>query len=450
MRQFRDSQLPLSRQPSGHQHSQELAMISRILDENPEMLAPVHRDLVGAADESVGRDGLSAEQVLRIALLKQIHRLSYRELEFHLGDSAAFHQFARLKLGPVPCFGTLQANIKRIRAQTWESIHGVLMGHAVRLGVEDGQKIRADCTSVEAPIHEPSDSSLLYDCVRVLTRTMQRIRERVPSLRSGLCDHTRRAKRRAQAICYARRKHDLRELYRDLLRVTDWTRGYASEMLAELLSPSAPEVEGLAYQLQHDLALTERVIDQTQRRVLGGETVPAHEKVVSIFEPHTDILVKGRRDVLYGHKVCLTGGASSLIVDCVIEEGNPADATLVDRTLERQIELFGRAPRQACFDGGFASKANIATAKALGVEDIAFHKKRGIAISEMVRSAWVFRSLKNFRAGIEGCISTLKRVFGLDRCTWRGKGSFHSYVWASVTSFNLVVLARHCLAREHG
>ena len=167
----------------------------------------------------------------------------------------------------------------------------------------------------------------------------------------------------------------------------------------------------------------------------------------SIFEPHTDIVVKGQRDVSSGHKVYLSGGRSSLVLDCVIEAGNPPDSQLLERTLERHIALFGKAPRQACFDGGFASKANVERAKALGVEDITFHRKAGITIAEMVRSAWVFRRLRDFRSGIEGVISTLKRAFQMDRCTWRGLESFKDYVWSCVTSFNLIVLVRHRLAQ---
>jgi IS5 family transposase len=192
----------------------------------------------------------------------------------------------------------------------------------------------------------------------------------------------------------------------------------------------------------------DQVLDQTQRRVIDGEKVPSGEKIVSIFETHTDIIVKDNRETRYGHKVCLTGGKSSLVLDCVIEEGNPADSTLVERTLARHIDLFGEAPRQAAFDGGFASKENIETAKTLGVEDIAFHRKSGLEITEMARSAWVFRRLRDFRSGIEGCISTLKRAFQMGRCNWRGLESFRSYVWSSVTSFNLIVLARHLLTRE--
>jgi IS5 family transposase len=111
------------------------------------------------------------------------------------------------------------------------------------------------------------------------------------------------------------------------------------------------------------------------------------------------------------------------------------------------MALFGEAPRQACFDGGFATKANVQRAKEMGVKDIAFHRKAGIEISEMVRSAWVFRRLRDFRSGIEGCISTLKRAFQMSRCTWRGLQSFKAYVWSCVTSFNLIGLARYRLSK---
>ncbi len=188
------------------------------------------------------------------------------------------------------------------------------------------------------------------------------------------------------------------------------------------------------------------MIDQTRRRVLEGEQVPASEKLVSLFEPHTDIIVKDRRDTLYGHKVFVTAGASGLILDCVVEAGNPADATMALPMLERQDALYGRPPRQAAMDGGFASKENLKDAKALGVEDMCFQKKRGLKVSEMTRSSWVYKRLRDFRAGIEGLISFLKRAFGLDRCTWRGAESFATYVQASVLAANLLTLARHLLA----
>jgi IS5 family transposase len=180
--------------------------------------------------------------------------------------------------------------------------------------------------------------------------------------------------------------------------------------------------------------------------VLGGESVPAGEKIVSIFEPHTDIIVKDRRETFYGHKICLTAGASGIVTDVVVEHGNPADSTLAVRMIERQRELYGRAPRQVSFDGGFTSKDNLAAIKQLGVEDVAFSKGRGLAIVDMVKNSWVYRCLRNFRAGVEGIISFLKRSFGLSRCSWSGLASFKAYVWGSVLACNLLIVARHMIA----
>ena len=175
---------------------------------------------------------------------------------------------------------------------------------------------------------------------------------------------------------------------------------------------------------------------------MHGEKVPAADKLVSLFEPHSDIIVKSRRQVSYGHKLNLASGASGLILDIVVEQGNPADAERFVPMVDRQIAIYGRPPRQLAADGGFASTGNLAAAKNKGVEDVAFHKKCGLAITDMVKSRWVYRRLRNFRAGIEASISCLKRAYGLGRCTWKGLEHFKSYVWAAVVAHNLAVLAR--------
>ncbi len=446
MRQFQEVQLSLTPTWGPHQHTRELQMAARILDAHPEAGALVQRDLLQGHRSDRGRPGLSGDQVLRIALLKQIHGVSYRELEFHLQDSAAFRSFVGLRFEERPSHQALQSNVKRIRPETWEAIHRVLIGFARETGIERGQTIRGDTTVVDAAIHEPADSSLLWDCVRVATRLMHRMAKRRPSLRKLFSDHTRRAKRRAYTIKFHRRRKDMVRQYRDLIRVAQAVRADAVAVVHK--AAGVESLQPIVTELQALLRRMDPVLDQTQRRVIDGEKVPSTEKIVSIFEAHTDIIVKDNRETRYGHKICLTGGRSSLVLDCVIEEGNPADSTLIERTLERHIDLFGEAPRQAAFDGGFASKQNVETAKALGVEDIAFHRKSGLEITDMVRSAWVFRRLRDFRSGIEGCISTLKRVFQMGRCNWRSLDSFRSYVWCSVTSFNLIVLARHLLTRE--
>jgi IS5 family transposase len=162
----------------------------------------------------------------------------------------------------------------------------------------------------------------------------------------------------------------------------------------------------------------------------------------SLFEPHADIIVKGARDVQYGHKLNLVTGRSGLILDVVVETGNPADAERFLPMLERQIAHCGVPPRQVAADGGYASQDNLTTAKALGVTDVAFHKKRGLTVEDMVKSRWVYRKLRNFRAGIEAGISCLKRAYGLARCTWRGLDHFKTYIWSAVVAHNLVLVAR--------
>jgi IS5 family transposase len=235
--------------------------------------------------------------------------------------------------------------------------------------------------------------------------------------------------------------------YQELIAITAGACEEALEAAAWLEKKHSANVSAtrMTAQLRHFEELGRRVIDQTERRVLRQESVPASEKIVSIFEWHTDIIVKSRRETEYGHKICLAGGASGLITDCVIERGNPADSTLTTRMLDRHIALFGNAPEQVALDGGFTSRSNLEEAKARGVKDVAFSKRRGIAISEMARSEATYRTLRRFRAGIEGQISFLKRVVGLERCTWSGMRSFDAYVLSSVATANLLLLARFAL-----
>jgi IS5 family transposase len=188
--------------------------------------------------------------------------------------------------------------------------------------------------------------------------------------------------------------------------------------------------------------LAARVVSQTERRVLMGEQVPASEKIVSIFEEHTDIIVKDRRDTYFGHKVCLTGGASNLIIDCVITDGNPADSTLTEQMIDRQKDIYGRYPLKVALDGGFASKQNLEKAKEKKIKDVCFARKRGLEVEDMCRSEWVYKRLRRFRAGIEAGIPWLKRCFGMARCMWKCLYSFKSCVWASIVSANLLMIAR--------
>jgi IS5 family transposase len=259
-------------------------------------------------------------------------------------------------------------------------------------------------------------------------------------------NHTRRAKRRMLGIQYAQNKKQRKQHYRDLLKVTQDTVGYAQNCIDILQHHHDAVAMAVSEDLKGTVYLALGVMDQTEKRVLHGLSVPAAQKVVSIFEPHTDVLVKDRRDTFYGHKIYLSGGGSNLICDCVIEDGNPADSQLVEKMLNRHNEIYGQYPLKVAFDGGFASKENLKTAKGMKIKDICFSKKRGLQVEDMCRSQWVYNRLRRFRAGIESGISWIKRCFGFARCTWKGLRSFKSYVWASIVSANLLVIARKQIA----
>jgi transposase, IS5 family len=448
MRKKRTAQASIYEVFAAHELGRELQAMSDWLDAHREVLDPVMGDLRCRGVKPTGRSGLSAESVLRCALLKQHRQLSYEELAFHLQDSASFQAFARLPLHWCPKKSALQRVIAAIRPHTWERINRALMASAREERLEPGKRVRIDSTATDAPIHAPSDSHLLWDGVRVLVRLLKAASDLPGAPQFNYVNHARVAKKRARAIWYTRGANKRRPLYRDLLKITRATLADIEAVHGRLEQAGALGVrfEGWLAQVNYYKPLIERVISQTERRVFDGETVPASEKVLSLFEPHTDIIVKGAREVQYGHKLNLVSGRSGMIVDLVIENGNPVDSQRFIAMLERHNAHYGSMPRQVAADGGYASPGNLRDAKAAGVEDVAFHKKRGLAIEEMVKSKWVYRRLRNFRAGIEAGISCLKRAYGLARCTWKGLEHFHAYVWSAVLAYNLSVFARHRLA----
>lgn len=449
MRQKRNPQMSLFMTTVRTQIGKELEQMSRILDETPELLQVVFDDLITAKRADTGRQGLTAEQVLRCALLKQYRQLSYEELAFHLDDSAAFRRFARLEMNHFPCKSILQENIKAISEQAWEKIHQLLIGYAVTHKIEKGRKVRLDSTAIETDIHHPTDSTLLADGIRMITRWLKAGKTLSPAPNYQYSNHNRVVKKRAMTILNSRKEATRQAAYQDLLHYAETVVSYALPAIAGLRTYQGVDrlkAQDLAAKLERAVGLLGKVIDQTRRRVIHGEAVPASEKIVSLFEDHSDIIVKGQRDTTYGHKVFLTGGASTLILDCLIESGNPADSDRYQTLVERQQQLLGRMPRQVSADGGFASKDNLTFAKANQVKDAVFAKRRGLSVLAMAKSNWVYKQLRNFRAGIEAGISTLKRAFGLDRCSWAGWAGFKQYVWSSVVSYNLLAMARIRLA----
>ena len=448
MRQKSEPQLELFHTMPRTEIGRELEAMSRILHENPGVLDLVYKDLIGLKDAETGRRGMTAEQTLRSAILKQYRELTYEELAFHLDDSSAFRAFARLNRGQHLQTSALQENIKAISKETWEEIIKTFVRYAAEKGIEKGRTIRVDSTATETNVHYPQDSRLIEDCIVVIIRLLAAGKELNPVPCYSYSDHQRVVTKRVQKIRDTKKEEVRAKCYKDLLGIATQVRGYASKAIDALQTyENRDEVERirariLAEELERMLGLFDKVMDQTRRRVIDEEKVPAREKVFSVFECHTDIIDKGNRETVYGHKLFLTTGQSGLILDCVVERGNPADTSLFLPLMDRQKEIYGRAPRQAAADGGFASAENLNAAKERGIKDVAFAKRKGLSVLEMVKSQWVYKKLRNFRAGIEAGISTLKRAFGLSRCTWTGWEGFCQYVGSAVASFDLLLLAR--------
>ncbi len=437
MRETHTAQASIFQTATDHEIAHELKRMSDWLDAHPELLDRVAEDLQSGGGSARGRSGMTIDSILRCAILKQYRQVDYRTLAFYLRDSVSFIEFARLDCRQAPSKSTLQALISAIRATTWEALQRCLLADARVQDVERGDVIRVDATATDTAILAPSDSGLLYDAVRVMVRLLKTARS---FGEVEFHNHQRKAKRRRVAIMYARTNVQRRPLYAALLRVTLDTLAYLDD--AHKVLEKQLDAQAWCARVQRIRPLIMQVIAQTQRRVIDGERVPAADKIVSLFEPHTDIIVKGQREVQYGHKLTLSSGASGLVLDVIVEDGNPADSVCLMPLLQRHISHYGQAPRDLAADGGYASAANLADAKSLGVAHVAFHKPVGLTVEAMTGDRWLYNKLRRFRAGIEAMISYLKRCFGLSRCNWKGLDHFKAYVHSAVFTHNLVVLTR--------
>jgi len=442
MRETRVAQISIFENYSEHEFGTRLKKLSCLLDEHPEILTLLERDLIDKTCAAVGCNGLTVETIFRCLLLKQQLRVSYEQLAFHLSDSMSYRSFVRLPDDVSPSRSGLQSTIRRITPVTLERIHQVLAVDWFKNGDISLERIRIDSTVVKSNIAPPSDSQLLNDGVRVLSRYLAKSRE-MTGIKIRFTDQRKASKSLAFRIFNAKNAvkevlyPDILKLVRVVLRQID--RGLMQVREDAVLSDVTQQwIDNVTH--YRDLVL--KVVDQTERRVINKESVPSLEKIVSLFEPHTDIIVKGFRDTQYGHKVNLGSDKNGFITYFSIEDGNPADKELFMPVLFSCQENFDCLPDSTVADGGYASKDNVLKGRALGVERVVFHKRVGISYHEMGVKRKTFERLRNFRAGVEGNISELKRAFGAGKATWKGHDGFKAFVWSSVISYNLVRMAR--------
>jgi IS5 family transposase len=429
------------------QPDEKLKKMDAIIEDNPDILNAIHGDLTWMLQDS-GRSGLlSAERVFRSAVLKQWKRYSYRDLRERIHEGGALRWFCRFHSDPVPHFTALQKAIKSIQPATWGRINEILVQYARKKKIENGKSLRVDTTVVETNIVYPTDARLLWGSIRVLTRIMERSRCVLPELNFAFAKRTRRAKKRCYAIVMAKgpkAKQRRKALYKDLIKVANEVFRMACACCEQLRR--CPHIEALAFhrELDHYLNMASLAIDQCERRVLRGQKVPASEKIVSIFEEHTDIIKRGKSQcpTEFGHKVLVSSGKSGLVTQYETFGGNPSDSDMLSGILNQHQRQYDSTPHNLCGDRRFFSQNNEDLAYSNNVKKVSICKPgyRSKARQQIEKQSW-FKKLQRFRAGIEGIISVLMRSYGLKRCLWKGWRSFKSYVGLSVVTFNLQKLA---------
>lgn len=433
-----------------------LQAVSDLLDQQAETVELVRQDLQrGLKDPTTGRNGIHPSQVLRSLILMRVKNWDYRELRERVADGYTLRRFTGFDSQPVPKHDAFHRAFLRLTPQTLERINRLVVEAAIDLGLEDGSQLRVDTTVVETNIHYPTDATLLWDSVRVITRLVRELHEKLPHGVTGFTNRTRSARRRMQEIqrMTPRQRRDQQlPKYRQLLRVTEQVVANARAVVEQTDGGSQAIdaidrllIDHLRQQIRHYCELAERVVDQTRRRVVEGESVPSPEKLYSIFEPHTDLIKRGkaRKPVEFGHKVFLAESAQGLITDYRVLDGNPSDEDHVPASLEQHQQIFSRPPELYGADRGFYSQDNLKRCEQAGVTEVCIPQRGGkkTADRELYEKRPAFRKGQRFRAGIEGTISVLFRGRGMKRCPARGPQRFEVFVGAAVLTNNLMRIA---------
>ena len=434
-------------------------MLEQILEfviRNAALVETVRQQLDdGLKKPQTGRSGLTAEQTILSLILMRVKNWDYRELAERIADGYTLRQFTRVYSKPVPKHDAFNRAHNRLTPVILEKINDLVVATAVEAKLEDGNALRVDSTVVETNIHWPTDATLLWDAVRVLTRLIGRLREiagkdvpRFPNRRRS----ARRRMQKLQRMTAAQRESQQVSTYRQLLAIAEEVRGNArlsvdatarsggkNPALVLVIATLREEISGIC-------RLADQVVDQTRRRVLKGEQVPTGEKIYSIFEPHTDLIKRGKtnRPIEFGHKVFLAESAHGLITQYRVLDGNPSDENHVPASLDNHRNMFGSAPETYATDRGFHNSSNEQVCRDAGVSSPSIPQRGGQKTPERAATEKTpaFKQAQRFRSGIEGTISVLLRGRGMRRCLGRGKERFELLIGAAVLTNNLMRIAR--------
>ncbi len=418
----------------------ELGLLDVILETHPELLELVKADITAGLKESnFGRKDMpSVEQILRAALFKEVKGYDYRELEYAQSDSRVCCRFIKLSPDRPYCFQTFQSYIAKIKESSLQELLIAINKIAIAEGLETIDQFRQDSFVVETNIHFPTNNSLVWDCMKESHRLLEQLSKEISG--ATYMSYLKGAKKIYFHINNTKTGEKRVDLFNKQLILFTKVINNISNAIKKKSNCSS--IVGLAIirAMEKLEPLLSKVYNMTHRKEIDGEAVPNDQKLFSIYELHTNIIVKGSREVKFGHKVNVGTGKSNLILVCTILEGNPADSTLYQGTIDKLVESYSKVPRDSATDGGYASKANADYAVEKGVTNIVFNKIVG-SLKNIVSSTNMETRLKKWRSGIEANISNLLRGFGLTRCNWKGLEHFKSKVLWSVIAYNTRVMA---------
>ena len=428
--------------------------VDQLLDD-PALIELVRQCLAARrpASTRTGRPGIAPDRLLRCCVLKHLKGWSFRDLERELRSNLLYRRFTRFDAEATPDFSTFSRTFALLSPAVTEQIHQRVVGLAREKGVARGNKLRTDTTVVESNVHYPTDSTLLGDGIRVLSRSLQRIAAECKNGALEVVNHGRAVKHRLLEISRAAKsltQQRMRASYQKLLGLTrdvvrqagevlqGWQQGRL-KVVGHLL-----KVETQTVQLRHFLPLVEKVIRQTKARVWQGNRHVVG-KVLSLFEPHTEVIRKGKahKPNEFGRLVRIDEVENGIVSGYQVLAGNPADSNSWIPALTQHQACFGHAPQMAAADRGFFSAQNEREAEELGVQKVALPGRGRLSQTRAGRQKqrWFQRALR-WRAGCEATISTLKHPFSMLRASYKGEPGFQRYVGWSIITKNLFSMAR--------
>jgi len=423
--------------------------IDDVLRENSAIIRLAHQDLSQWLSESTkGRQSkFTTDQIVRTLIVMFLEEDDYRGVVIRIDGNLFLRKFVGLGWWKqMMDFSFLSRALSALRPETLKMMHQELTKYARDKEKISGRKLRADTTVYETNVHYPTDSELLWDCFRVMARELKAIQGELNGLGVGHRFHTKKARKRAYFIArHAKspskmRKKQVRKKYRELIEQVRWIIGVSAEIRSKL-----PHTSFEAALLLHYEGLAHRVIEQTEKRVFEGIILPADQKVYSIFEPHTELIKRGkaRKPVEFGHKILLGQTEEKFISQYEVFEKKQEDRTLVDGVLADHRALFETNPETLSLDQGFYESPGRLSELRKVIPTVSIRKKGKLSKEEQrFQSSEEFKEGQRFRAGVEGTISVLKRGYKLNRCLFKGFKNYSVSVGLAVLCHNLVLLTR--------